>query len=77
MSWASLLLSLHTAAEFFLVGIECQARLEQVKTRNWQVVIAEVGNGLGDGGLILSAILRLSDKCGIFGRLLRRYDNWC
>ena len=49
-----LLFALHTPAEFLLVGIERLSRLEQIKPRNWQVVIAEVGNGLGDGVLMLT-----------------------
>ena len=73
-----LLFALHTAAEFLLVGIERLPLLEQIKPRNWQVVIAEVGNGLGDGVLILSACgllltaRRLSVLCRVGLRLIVR-----
>ena len=88
MAWAFLFLSLHTAAEIFLVGIERLPLLEQIKPRNWQVVIAEVGNGLGDGGLLLPVcgvllttrrliIIRLlyGIGMGIFGCRLYRWNN--
>ena len=55
MAWASFLFALHTPTELFLVGVKRLPLLEQVKPRNWQLVIAEIGNGLGNGMLILSA----------------------
>ena len=54
MAWPFLFLSLHTPTELFLVGVKRLPLLEQVKPRNWQVVIAKIGNGLGNGMLILS-----------------------
>ena len=41
----SFLFTLHTAAEFFLVGIERLARLEQVKARKCEVIISTVAVG--------------------------------
>ena len=54
MAWASFLFALHTPTELFLVGVERLPLLEQVKPRNWKVIVAEVGCGLDDGGLRLS-----------------------
>ncbi len=54
MAWASFLFALHTPTELFLVGGERLPLLEQVKPRNWQVVITGIGNGLGDGVLMLT-----------------------
>ena len=78
MAWASFLFALHTTTELFLVGVERLPLLEQVKPRNWQIVIAEVGNGLGDGvlrlaagGLLLTA-RRLSILCRAGLRLIVR-----
>ena len=70
MAWASFLFTLHTAAEIFLVGVERLTLLEQVKTGNWQVIVAEVGCRMNGGGLILSACgLLLTVRC--FGILCR------
>lgn len=54
MSGAVLLLSLHTAAEFFLVGDERLPRLEQVKTRKGEITVAVMGGGRMSSGLALS-----------------------
>lgn len=53
MSWA-FLFALHTAAELFLVGIECQTRLEQVKTRQCEIGVAVTGGGIETGRLPLA-----------------------
>ena len=48
------LLSLHTAAEFFLVGIERLSRLEQVKTRKREIAFDVMSGGMGiDGSLFI------------------------
>nr|WP_305257501.1 hypothetical protein [uncultured Duncaniella sp.] len=54
MSWA-FLFALHTAAKLLLVGIECQTRLEQVKTRQCEIVVAIIGGGMGTGRLMPAA----------------------
>lgn len=54
MSW-SVLLSLHTAAEFFLVGVERLSRLEQVKTRKREIAVAVISGGRMSSGLMLAA----------------------
>lgn len=54
MAWA-FLFALHTAAELFLVGIERLPRLEQIKTRQYEIVVAVISGGMGIGGLMLSA----------------------
>lgn len=90
MAWRSFLLALHTPTEFLLVGVKRLSLLEQVKPRNWQVVIAEIGNGLGNGMLILSACgllltarslsvlcragLRLIVRTGVVGRRVYPID---
>ena len=49
------LFSLHTAAEFFFVGIERLPRLEQVKTRKREIAVAVIRGGVGSGRLMLAA----------------------
>ena len=44
MAWPLFLFSLHTAAEFFLFGIERLPRLEQVKTRKREIAVAVIGS---------------------------------
>lgn len=55
MSWTPLLLSLHTAAELLLVGIECQTRLEQLKPRQCEIVVTVINSGMRTGRLMLAA----------------------
>lgn len=50
MSGGVLLLSLHTSAEFFFVGVERLSRLEQVKTRKSEIAFDVMGGGMGING---------------------------
>lgn len=53
MSWA-FLFALHTASELFLVGIERQPRLEQVKPRQCEIGVTVTGGGIETGRLSLA-----------------------
>ena len=78
MSWSVLLLSLHTAAEFFLVGVERLSRLEQVKTRKREIAVAVISGGRMSSGLMLAAcgMLLPIRRCLCVGSLLRHlYGN--
>ena len=55
MAWPLFLFSLHTAAEFFFVGIERLPLLEQVKTRKREIAVAVIGSRMGSVGLPLTA----------------------
>lgn len=86
------LLSLHTAAEFFLVGIERLPRLEQVKPRKREATFAVISSGRMSGGRLMLAacgvllpirrslsvdVLGLRIRMGV-GVLLRfRHNNGC
>ena len=74
MAWPLFLFSLHTAAEFFLVGIERLPLLEQVKTRKREIAVAVIGSRMGSVGLPLTAggvLLSIRRRLSVGGLGLR------